>query len=107
MKPILARYAKMREYPVIPCNLCGSQDHLQRQAIKGMLTDWEKSHPGRIASIFRALTQVAPSQLADRTLFDFGALETEASDHRWLPEGAVANINSDADERIPCAKVEP
>ena len=72
-----------------------------------MLTDWEKSHPGRIASIFRALTQVAPSQLADRTLFDFGALETKASDHRWLPEGAVANTQPDADDRIPCAKVEP
>ena len=103
----LARYAKIKEYPVIPCNLCGSQKHLQRQAIKGMLTDWEKSHPGRIASIFRALTQVAPSQLADRTLFDFGALETTASDHRWLPEGAVANIQPNADDRTPGAKVEP
>ncbi len=103
----LARYAKIKEYPVIPCNLCGSQKHLQRQAIKGMLTDWEKSHPGRIASIFRALTQVAPSQLADRTLFDFSALETTASDHRWLPEGVVANIQPDADDRTPCAKVEP
>ena len=103
----LARYAKMRNYPVIPCNLCGSQDHLQRQAIKAMLAGWEKSHPGRIASIFRSLTQVAPSQLADRTLFDFGALEIETSDHRWLPEGTAANIKRGTEEHIPCAKVGP
>ena len=95
----LARYARIRNYPVIPCNLCGSQDHLQRQAIKGMLADWEKSHPGRMASIFRSLTRVAPSQLADRDLFDFGALDTEASEYRWLPEGASTSIKQDS----PCA----
>lgn len=101
----LARYAKIRNYPVIPCNLCGSQDHLQRQAIKGMLADWEKSHPGRMASIFRSLTRVAPSQLADRDLFDFGALDTEASEHRWLPEGASTSIKRDSPALIPYAKV--
>ncbi len=87
----LARYAQIREYPVIPCNLCGSQDHLQRQVIKAMLADWEKAHPGRISSIFRSLAHVAPSQLADRSLFDFAALEAQTTEHRWLPEGTIAN----------------
>ena len=64
----IARFAEMRQYPIIPCNLCGSQQHLQRQSIKAMLAGWEKSNPGRIASIFRSLTCVAPSQLADRAL---------------------------------------
>ena len=100
----LARYAQIREYPVIPCNLCGSQDHLQRQTIKAMLGDWEKAHPGRIASIFRSLTHVAPSQLADRSLFDFAALEAQTTDHRWLPEGTDKNRQSGLAGTVPCAK---
>lgn len=100
----LARYAQIREYPVIPCNLCGSQDHLQRQAIKTMLGDWEKAHPGRIASIFRSLAHVAPSQLADRSLFDFAALEAQTTEHRWLPEGTTTNRQSGLADTVPCAK---
>ncbi|MGB1714572.1 MAG: tRNA 2-thiocytidine(32) synthetase TtcA [Arenicellales bacterium] len=100
----LARYAQIREYPVIPCNLCGSQDHLQRQAIKAMLADWEKAHPGRISSIFRSLAHVAPSQLADRSLFDFAALEAQTTEHRWLPEGTTTNRQSDLADTVPCAK---
>ena len=100
----LARYAQIREYPVIPCNLCGSQDHLQRQAIKTMLGDWEKVHPGRIASIFRSLAHVAPSQLADRSLFDFAALEAQTTEHRWLPEGTTTNRQSGLADTVPCAK---
>lgn len=68
-------YARVRAFPLIPCNLCGSQKNLQRQAMKEMLRGWEKSHPGRVETIFTALQNVAPSQLADRALFDFGALE--------------------------------
>jgi tRNA 2-thiocytidine biosynthesis protein TtcA len=68
-------YARMRDFPLIPCNLCGSQENLQRQAMKAMLRDWEKRHPGRVETIFTALQNVAPSQLADRNLFDFGVLE--------------------------------
>ncbi|MEM9530193.1 MAG: tRNA 2-thiocytidine(32) synthetase TtcA [Pseudomonadota bacterium] len=68
-------YAQARQFPIIPCNLCGSQPNMQRQAIKHMLKDWEKLHPGRIESIFKALTNVAPSQLADRALFDFAGLD--------------------------------
>lgn len=67
----IARYAELREFPIIPCNLCGTQPNLQRQAIKQMLGEWKKRHPGRIENIFRAMANVSPSQLADRALFDF------------------------------------
>lgn len=68
-------YATVRGFPLIPCNLCGSQKNLQRQAMKEMLKAWERQHPGRIETIFTALQNVAPSQLADRHLFDFMGLE--------------------------------
>jgi tRNA 2-thiocytidine biosynthesis protein TtcA len=68
-------YARTRAFPLIPCNLCGSQQNLQRQAMKEMLGDWERRHPGRVETIFTALQNVAPSQLADRNLFDFATLE--------------------------------
>jgi tRNA 2-thiocytidine biosynthesis protein TtcA len=71
----IAEYARIRDFPIIPCNLCGSQENLQRQAMKEMLRGWEKQHPGRLETIFTALQNVAPSQLADRNLFDFGGLE--------------------------------
>lgn len=67
----LIRYAEIRQFPIIPCNLCGSQANLQRQAIKEMLQLWEKQHAGRIENIFSALQSVAPSHLLDRQLFDF------------------------------------
>lgn len=70
----IAAYAEAREFPIIPCNLCGSQENLQRKTIKRMLADWERHHPGRIETIFRAIGNVAPSQLADRALFDFQRL---------------------------------
>ncbi len=73
----ISAYAEAREFPIIPCNLCGSQDNLQRQAIKHMLADWERLHPGRVETIFRAIGNVAPSQLADPDLFDFAALGAE------------------------------
>ena len=78
----LAKYARIREFPIIPCNLCGSQENLQRQQIKEMLTDWEKSSPGRINSIFRAVQNVAPSQLADNRLFDFANLQINRDGER-------------------------
>ncbi len=73
----IASYAKLMGFPVIPCQLCGSQDNLQRQAVKAMLKTWEKRHPGRVETIFRALCNVAPSQLADPSLFDFKGLEAQ------------------------------
>ena len=88
----IARYAELRRFPIIPCNLCGSQPNLQRQVIKEMLAQWQKRHPGRIENIFRAIANVSPSQLADRELFDFinlgsdGAAGADCPD--WLtPRG--------------------
>ena len=67
----IARYAALREYPIIPCNLCGSQENLQRQVVKEMLQQWDKQHPGRIETMFRAMCNVEPSHLADTRLYDF------------------------------------
>jgi len=72
----IVRYAAARDFPIIPCTLCGSQTHLQRAAVKTMLQEWELEHPGRLESIFSSLQNVAPSQLADPALFDFAGLET-------------------------------
>ncbi|SES71035.1 tRNA 2-thiocytidine(32) synthetase TtcA [Thalassotalea agarivorans] len=71
----IAKYAAGKNYPIIPCNLCGSQENLQRQNIKQMLQLWDKQHPGRIESMFRALTNVVPSHLADFSLYDFKGLQ--------------------------------
>jgi tRNA 2-thiocytidine biosynthesis protein TtcA len=89
----IADYAAQRRFPIIPCNLCGSQDNLQRKQIRYMLDAWEREHPGRSETMFRALCHVAPSQLADPGLFDFGSLgsrsETSRPDpHAWLGGGA-------------------
>jgi tRNA 2-thiocytidine biosynthesis protein TtcA len=70
----IERYAAFRDYPIIPCNLCGSQINLQRQAMKEMLNVWDKQFPGRLETIFTSLQNVAPSQLVDRQLFDFVGL---------------------------------
>ncbi len=83
----IAEYAAIKQFPVMPCNLCGSQDALQRQAIKAMLADWERTNPGRIENTFRALTQVYPSHLADRELYDFAGLGqrgTAVDAQTWL-----------------------
>jgi tRNA 2-thiocytidine biosynthesis protein TtcA len=89
----IAEYAGQRRFPIIPCNLCGSQDNLQRKQVRKMLDAWEREHPGRSEIMFRALCHVAPSQLADPGLFDFGSLgsrsETSRPDpHAWLGGGA-------------------
>jgi len=74
----LAEYSRIRAFPIIPCTLCGSQENLQRKVIGQMLKEWEKQHPGRIESIQRALTDVVPSHLLDRKLFDFANLKPSA-----------------------------
>jgi tRNA 2-thiocytidine biosynthesis protein TtcA len=71
----IARYARARRFPIIPCTLCGSQANLQREVVGRMLSDWERTHPGRIESIFAAMRDVQPSQLADPKLFDFAGLD--------------------------------
>ena len=73
-------YANQEAYPIIPCNLCGSQENLQRVEVKRMLRDWEKQYPGRTETIFKSLANVSPSQLADRELFDFEALVVQRDD---------------------------
>jgi tRNA 2-thiocytidine biosynthesis protein TtcA len=85
-------YAAARDFPIIPCNLCGSQDNLQRQAVKDMLRSWERRSPGRLESIFRSMQNVVPSHLADVNLFDFptlGAVDTPTPAPRkdWLVRG--------------------
>ncbi len=73
----IQRYADAMEFPIIPCNLCGSQENLQRQVIKDMLSGWEKEQPGRLENIFRSLQNISPSQLADGELFNFKDLELQ------------------------------
>jgi len=71
----ISAYSELKQFPIIPCNLCGSQENLQRQVIKEMLQSWDKSHPGRLETMFRALQHVVPSHLADTETFDFKGLE--------------------------------
>ena len=88
----IARYAEFRKFPIIPCNLCGSQEQLQRKQLRRMMDAWEKDHPARIEQVFAALTNVAPSQLADTRLFDFASLggDTRAAADWLLSDGAAA-----------------
>ncbi|MFT7387441.1 MAG: tRNA 2-thiocytidine biosynthesis protein TtcA [Candidatus Endobugula sp.] len=67
----IERYAEYKQFPIIPCNLCGSQENLQRQNVKAMLQQWDKDTPGRTDNIFSAISKISPSQLADKSLFDF------------------------------------
>ena len=76
----IARFADIRNYPIIPCNLCGSQENLQRQVIKEMLSGWDREAPGRVENIARGLQHVVPSHLGDRDLFDFVSLATDSAD---------------------------
>lgn len=84
----IAEFAEQRGFPLIPCDLCGSQENLQRQAMKEMLRVWQKQHPGRAETIFTALQNAAPSQLLDRALFDFVGLEARR-------EGLAAEVGID------------
>ena len=71
----LARYAQLKQFPIVPCDLCGSQETLQRKQMKDMLGQWEKQFPGRIESLMRSLTDIRPSHLMDRTRYDFLGLK--------------------------------
>ncbi|WP_286239330.1 tRNA 2-thiocytidine(32) synthetase TtcA [Neptuniibacter halophilus] len=84
----IAAYAELKGFPIIPCNLCGSQENLQRQVIKEMLQDWDKRFPGRIETMFRSLQHVVPSHLADVELFDFKGLQ------QGFPHGIVPGSDS-------------
>jgi tRNA 2-thiocytidine biosynthesis protein TtcA len=83
----LARFAEVKQFPIIPCNLCGSQDNLKRQEVKRMLAEWERRYPGRVKNTFNALARVVPSHLLDRDLHDFAGLRPTG---RPLHDGDIA-----------------
>jgi tRNA 2-thiocytidine biosynthesis protein TtcA len=94
----LIEFAELRKYPIIPCNLCGSQENLQRQNIKAMLSDWDTLSPNRIENIFKSLKNVSPSQLADTQLFDFNNLpidRTVEKDEYEFSSETVSSTNID------------
>ena len=82
----IAEFAQYKEFPIIPCTLCGNQENLQRQEIKKMLNGWEKQFPGRLEVLFKSITNVAPSHLADTRLFDFKNLEVERQQSKQLKQ---------------------
>ncbi len=102
----IAAYARGMDFPIIPCNLCGSQENLQRVKVKEMLAAWEREQPGRVNNIFRAIGNIEPSHLADTNLYDFkGLTQANAADEDPLfgdiaNEGAALNIASDDGKRI-------
>jgi tRNA 2-thiocytidine biosynthesis protein TtcA len=71
----LATYAEHREFPIIPCNLCGSQDGLQRQQMREMINEWDRKFPGRVDNMFTALSNIVPSHLMDRSLYPFTTIK--------------------------------
>ena len=88
----IAAHALNERFPIIPCNLCGSQDHLQRKAVQRMLAEWEQLQPGRSENVFRALGHVSPSQLADRTLFDFSLGVPPAEASAWTADATDETV---------------
>jgi tRNA 2-thiocytidine biosynthesis protein TtcA len=90
----LIKFAKYKDYPIIPCNLCGSQENLQRQSIKAMLSDWEKINPQRVENIFNSIKNISPSQLADTNLFNFTDLPIDRTEARKEYEFSEAEVSS-------------
>ena len=90
----LIKFAEFRNYPIIPCNLCGSQENLQRQSIKSMFSDWEKTNPNRVENIFNSIKNISPSQLADTNLFDFTNLPIDRTETRKEYEFSEAEVSS-------------
>ncbi len=82
----IAKFARGMEFPIIPCNLCGSQDNLQRQKIRAMMEEWDRRYPGRTESVFTAMQNIVPSHLADNALFDFRGLTLDTP----VDEGDIA-----------------
>jgi tRNA 2-thiocytidine biosynthesis protein TtcA len=92
----IARYAAIQQFPLIPCDLCGSQEHLQRRVVKNMLAEWEREYPGRSRNIFAALQNVTPSHLADPRLFDFANLGArQAPVKNWLTDAVQEETRDD------------
>ena len=98
----IARFARHREYPIIPCNLCGSQNNLQRVHIKNMLAEWEKESPNRVVSIFRSMQRVTRSHMLDTDLYDFAAISTDK-----IEEQAELDIAFDPPADLMPARSQP
>ena len=96
-EPDLEEYAKLRQFPIIPCNLCGSQDNLQRQVVKNMLQEWEKKFPGRLETMFASLQRTSPSHLLDTRQFDFANLKTQPEAYK---DGDIAFDDEDFSARL-------
>ncbi|RSD31372.1 tRNA 2-thiocytidine(32) synthetase TtcA [Vibrio pectenicida] len=90
----LIAYAEHKSFPIIPCNLCGSQEKLERKSVKAMLIDWDKKTPGRVEKVFKSIQNVSPSQLADRALFDFVNLPLSREGDRKEYEFTEASVSS-------------
>ena len=90
----IAQYSEIKEYPIIPCNLCGSQENMQRQLIKSMLAEWDKTHPKRVETIFKSICNLSPSQLADTSLFNFSDLKVDRTGEKFGYEFDDAEISS-------------
>lgn len=104
----LIKYAEQKQFPIIPCNLCGSQENLQRQTIKAMLVEWDRKTPGRVEKIFKSIQNVSPSQLADRNLFDFEALPLDregSRDEYAFNEAEISSSNIDESMFINVANI--
>ena len=93
----LEEYAELREFPIIPCNLCGSQNNLQRQVVKNMLQDWDKKFPGRLETMFASLQRTSPSHLLDARQFDFANLKTQPEAYK---DGDIAFDDEDFSARL-------
>jgi tRNA 2-thiocytidine biosynthesis protein TtcA len=100
----IVRYAAARDFPIIPCTLCGSQSNMQRAAVKHMIEEWQQKFPGRVESIFSSICNVSPSQLADPKLFDFAGL-----DGRQMISASFGAPATDAAAPSPAARplIEP
>ena len=93
----LEEYATLRQFPIIPCNLCGSQDNLQRQVVKNMLREWEMKFPGRLETMFASLQRASPSHLLDARQFDFANLKTQPEAYK---DGDIAFDDEDFSARL-------
>ena len=84
----LEAFSNLRQFPIIPCNLCGSQENLQRKKVKQMLSEWDQLQPGRVANVFKSMSRISCSHMLDRDLFDFQGLSTKDADQ--IPELDIA-----------------
>ena len=100
----IIKFADLKEFPIIPCNLCGSQENLQRKVIKEMLQNWDRQTPGRLETIFSAMQNIVPSHMADTALFDFKGLSQDAEDDT-LEDPPTAIDPSRVDEQEPSNKL--